>query len=134
MKPFKKILLGIIGAFILMGVVSRAPTVSKRHLSEQHAITEILNLEVASRLYQKTYKTLPEGDHLEIIQQLSGRNPNEKIFLQFEEDQINAAGTFVDPWGTPYRFQNQSSHTLTVTSAGKDKRFGTEDDLTSDRP
>lgn len=37
--------------------------------------------------------------------------------------------SFIDQWGTPFKY-NHGDDWYTLTSAGKDKAFGTEDDLT----
>ena len=40
-----------------------------------------------------------------------------------------------DPWGTPYQYTSEEGASYTVTSAGPDRRLGTEDDIgDSDAP
>ena len=34
---------------------------------------------------------------------VAGQNPHKLDYLTAEVDEVNAAGEFVDPWGTPYR-------------------------------
>jgi hypothetical protein len=65
------------------------------------------------------------------------RNLNQKFMLDtlFTSNQnpfqlnTNAAGAMVDIWQTPYKFELFGQTNFVVRSAGKDKKFGTEDDI-----
>jgi len=46
------------------------------------------------------------------------------------EDGILKPGALVDAWGTPFTYSKQGQK-FTITSAGPDGNFGTEDDLTN---
>ena len=48
------------------------------------------------------------------------------------EHEIAATGPGPDPWGTDYRMTCEAS-SVTVTSAGPDKAFGTADDLVAQK-
>lgn len=44
-------------------------------------------------------------------------------------DYLRAEGALLDPWGTPFTLETDESMNLTLVSAGKDKTFGTADDI-----
>jgi SNF family Na+-dependent transporter len=75
------------------------------------------------------------GEQASIIGGLT--NLNQKFILDtlFTSNQnpfqlnTNAAGAMVDIWQTPYKFELFGQTNFVVRSAGKDKKFGTEDDI-----
>jgi hypothetical protein len=82
------------------------------------------------KTYESTYGSYPDGGPAVILKKLSGDNPQNIKFLNVPSNSVSSAGEFLDPWGTPY------SITLTngvfIVSAGKDKKFGSKDDLVFD--
>lgn len=93
-------------------------------------------LAVSCTLYETEYGTYPstsENYRLYII--LNGGNfltdnPRKIQFMSFNAKDISPNGEVLDPWKTPYRIVFDDKGVL-VTSAGKDKLFGTKDDLTN---
>jgi hypothetical protein len=61
---------------------------------------------------------------------LSGADSG-KVYMSFTTNQQNDKGEIVDPWGTPYRVWYISDKEIGITSAGPDKIFGTDDDITN---
>lgn len=61
--------------------------------------------------------------------QLSGDNPQRIVFALIKADFINTNGDFLDPWHMPYYVSFPNTNTFIITSGGKDKNFGTKDDI-----
>jgi len=59
-----------------------------------------------------------------------GNNPKKKVFLNIPERSTNSAGEFVDPWGTSYRIIIESTNHVAIQSAGMNRIFGDNDDVT----
>ncbi len=59
---------------------------------------------------------------------LTGDNPKKIRFLNFQRLAENPSVMF-DPWKTPYQFQFLEETNFIICSAGKDKTFGTADDI-----
>jgi hypothetical protein len=53
-----------------------------------------------------------------------------KVFLSIPARSTNNAGQLIDPWGTPYEIIFEPTNYVTIRSAGKNKTFGDEDDVT----
>jgi hypothetical protein len=83
---------------------------------------------VALKEYQVEFKSLPVGNDAEIAKSLMGNNEKQMQFLEFKPSRIDSEGRILDPWGTPYKFVI-SNTTITVSSAGKNKKFSDSDDV-----
>lgn len=97
--------------------------------AEVIAYVELLtSLDGAEKYYQKVGRLPTDARELrEAVLELS---PLAKKQIQ---ELIDANSTeLVDPWGTPLSITN-SSHSVIVTSAGPDKKFGTGDDIIETR-
>lgn len=44
-------------------------------------------------------------------------------------DYLRAEGALLDPWGVPFKLEADEEMNLTLVSAGKDKTFGSTDDI-----
>ena len=84
-----------------------------------HAMSAVLGM---LGEYRKEFGSFPAGDTATICQALLGRNPHGKKFLSWEPKNINSAGEFVDPWGTPYRIYISGEYPL-IRSAGENRTF-----------
>jgi hypothetical protein len=82
---------------------------------------DMLNLKAAMTVYQSAYGEFPTGDNGTILGTLRGSNPKK----------LNATGAFIDPWQTPYEIKIHSTNSVSIRSAGKNKRFGDADDVTN---
>lgn len=91
-------------------------------LSRMQAIVD------AAKGYQTEFGSWPKGDYAEIIRSLGGDNPRRVTFLVSDRRFVNSNGELVDSWGTPFQL-SFSGERPEVVSAGKDKMFGTPDDL-----
>ena len=79
----------------------------------------------ALRTYKNEVGQFPTGDTAAIVSALQGQNPREEVFIRMQDRE---PGIIRDPWRTPYRI-SIGSNGITIVSAGKDCRWGTEDDL-----
>ena len=82
----------------------------------------------AMESYQSLYGDYPAGKPSGILTALRGSNPQKIIFLNVDT-RTNSSGELVDPWETPYQVVFDSTNHFTIQSAGKNKRFGDEDDF-----
>ena len=71
----------------------------------------------------------PVGENAEITAALTGDNSLKFAFIPRRHPAINAAGELCDRWGTPFRFHQLSGTQMEIRSAGPDRKFGTDDDV-----
>lgn len=90
---------------------------------------DMASLRNALQSYQACYDKYPLGGSSEILAALRGGNPRTVVFLYVSGSDTNASGEFVDPWQTPYQIVFDSTNHFTIRSAGKNKRFGDDDDF-----
>jgi len=92
---------------------------------------EIRSFVTVMESYKDEFGTYPTGDNSTIFGALRGNNPKKLVFLKVHPRSISADGAFVDPWKTPYEIKVSSTNSVSVRSAGKNKRFGDADDVTN---
>jgi hypothetical protein len=92
---------------------------------------DIFSFVTAMESYKDAYGTYPTGDNPTVFGALRGNNPKKLIFLDVHPRSISADGAFVDPWQTPYEITIRSTNSVSIRSAGKNKRFGDADDVTN---
>ena len=113
---------GLIGGVVL--------TIVARNFSRENATRAEIQIITASvQAYCKTNGVLPVGDNHDIFNALAGSNVNKTIFLV--AIRTNGNGEVLDSWQTPFQIQKSGSTNFTIRSAGKNKIFGDEDDITS---
>ena len=81
--------------------------------------------------YKKEYGVMPPvTSNAQLIKVLMGDNPRKIEFIDMGpgQDERNASGEMIDPWGTPFQFWVDSNGKFHFRSAGPDKIFGTADD------
>jgi hypothetical protein len=88
---------------------------------------ELFSLVAAVKQYQVEYSTLPKGNEAQISTALRGDNPKKLLFIDWPTKSIDMEGRLLDPWGTPIKILI-SNNIVTVTSAGKNTKFGDSDD------
>ena len=54
-----------------------------------------------------------------------------KLLKETEDEDALLQGEYVDPWGTEIKYERRGKKRPLLTSAGPDKEFGTEDDITN---
>lgn len=97
------------------------------------------DLEALSQIFEAWRSNFPRdgnpvGENQEIAAALSGANPLEVVLIPKGHRAFNVRGELCDRWGTPYRFHQLSGQKMEITSAGPDRKFGTEDDATLSPP
>ena len=55
----------------------------------------------------------------------------EVLTKETEDEDALLQGEYVDPWGTEIKYERRGKKRPLLTSAGPDKEFGTEDDITN---
>lgn len=71
------------------------------------------------------------GSNEEILQSLTGNNPDGIQFISPDNDFIDAQGRLTDRWGTPLFFHSESLTRIEIRSAGPDQTLFTDDDAVS---
>jgi hypothetical protein len=94
---------------------------------------ELSGLEEAIKGYQATYGNFPSGNRVEVIKALMGNNPRKIQFICVNAGNLSPNGEYLDPWKTPYAFVFSATNGFILSSAGKDKIWGDQDDLIFNR-
>ena len=88
------------------------------------------NMARAVRQFGTMFGGNPVGTNPEITSQLNGSNPKHINFIDAASGmRINENGELIDPWGTPYFFQEISGTDMEILYAGRDYIMWTDDDL-----
>ena len=91
-----------------------------RYLDDSRVSTTrelIKNVETATQTYRMKY-----GKYPELLDTLTQETEDEEALLQ---------GDYMDPWGTEHMYERHGKKRPLITSAGPDREFGTEDDITN---
>jgi hypothetical protein len=79
-------------------------------------------------VYQRAFGQNPEGDNEDVVAALLGQNKHGVAFLPEGVEGIHD-GHLLDRWGTPYFMHPESSHHMSLRSAGPDRSLFTDDDV-----
>jgi hypothetical protein len=90
---------------------------------------DMRGLSIACQNYQFAFGTFPTGSCASICQALGGANPRHVVCFDFQTNRVQNDGYYCDPWGTPYRIDFTILTNVSISSAGIDKKWDTEDDL-----
>jgi hypothetical protein len=98
---------------------------------------EFQQVQVAVLNYDAEYSIYPvAADNATLIRMLDGTssegNPRTIAFVGFKPSDRDAEGELLDPWGTPIELSVTENGRLHARSAGPDKIFGTQDDITGE--
>lgn len=90
---------------------------------------EMSAIAVAIHQYREDYNRYPQGSGADVFvlltgSNVNGKNPRKNVYLTWREDR-----GFIDPWGTPYELHVSAPGDVRMKSAGKNKKFGDDDDL-----
>ena len=89
-------------------------------------------LEEALNEFHSENDAYPDGSDAEVTAALLGENPTQKSYLRSEFHHfLNANGQVLDPWKNRFRFDKQPDGGFKLRSAGPNRTFEDEDDLTS---
>ena len=86
---------------------------------------EMRCIQVVSLAYRNEFGRWPTGDSAEVFKALHGDNPRTIKFLEPTGDEV---ASMRDPWGTPYRVAIVPNNTIVVSSAGRNRAWGDDDD------
>ena len=93
---------------------------------------ELASLGTALDAYQSKYSVFPKGNAVEIVKALLGDNPKRIKFINIGANNLSATGEFLDPWKTPFAIKFSPTNSFILSSAGKDKIWGSKDDIIFD--
>jgi len=79
--------------------------------------------------YRSEFGAFPTGTVTVIFHLLSGSNTRNLMFIDINSAHVTTNGVMTDPWHTPYSVFFPDATNVVVRSAGKDKIFGTQDDI-----
>ena len=119
-----------LGAIAAIAYVLLSPATSHDPAPPREKI-EIRALKQAVDQFKAEYSYYPTGELDAVVAALSGENPRKEIFLDWLRAPGDRGNKAVDPWGTPDRIRVTATG-VTVTCAGRDKKFGTADDRSTD--
>ena len=118
---------------ILVGVIMALWTVIQipPHGTGPHTKvrTELNGLVSACRQFEAVYSAMPSGSVAEVFQILAGRNDKRIPFVEYSHERMSTNGVPLDLWGTEYRIDFPEATGVVARSAGKDKTWGTSDDM-----
>jgi hypothetical protein len=117
------LLLGLIGLGISQAARPKDPGATMTPLE-----ADMRDFLFAMRQYGAQYDRYPSGNASEILAALLGKNPDKLQFIMLGQSRTNSRGELTDPWQTPYRIVFDSTNHFTIRSAGKNKKFGDQDD------
>jgi hypothetical protein len=80
------------------------------------------NLHASLNWYRIDFGSYPHGDNAAVTRVLRGENPSKKQYHSGYEQERNAHGEDLDPWGTPYLIASDGS-TVRIKSAGSNRQF-----------
>lgn len=109
-------ILGVLGTIAITNVTEHI-----RKANETAAKASCDSLKDAVSTYMMKYKKLPSN----LTQLIEGNDDNPPIVDGGE-------GVLIDPWDNEYKYEVHGKR-FTISSAGPDGEFGTEDDISSDK-
>ena len=135
MKPRTRTILnwciGVLVLLLFLGLLFPCTNCPRKAARRVEARNLIRNFGLASRAYKEEFGNYPAGKPKEIVSALTGKNPRNIEFMILRKRDLNESGEMIDFWNTPFRFERVSdAEPLQLTSAGPDKTFGTQDDVT----
>ena len=98
---------------------------------------EMGQIRYACIAYKTDFGFFPTGSVTAVFQELTGKNSRTIPYIEISARNTASDGTYLDPWGTPYRISFEYLSNVVygaggrgnVSSAGRDHLWGTEDDL-----
>jgi len=96
--------------------------------------TDLAFLDLVISQYSRHLDGNPVGTNAEISAALRGDNPKGIALLPAKGTFLDSSGRLVDRWGTPYFFHAVARQQMDIVSAGPDREFWTNDDVTTGPP
>ncbi|MDB6026204.1 MAG: hypothetical protein JWM68_2427 [Verrucomicrobiales bacterium] len=98
--------------------------------ARSYARVEIQQISTAFTKLTAAGSAIPDAENSSLFRALAGSNSSQTAF--FISRHTNVMGEVLDYWGTPYRIEKSGATNFTVSSAGKNKSFGDDDDVLLD--
>ena len=76
----------------------------------------------ALMIYRMRTGRKPVEDSAAVFRALQGENANKTVYVLREDESVGSDGSFLDPWGTPYKLDS-SGNRIIVRSAGPNRQF-----------
>lgn len=93
---------------------------------------EIAVLMELLEVYRREFGSFPTGnENPHFINALAGANPSQLVIFPISHPRISATGELLDAWASPFHFHLIDRHHLEIRSAGPDREFFTDDDITT---
>jgi len=130
--------LGILAAVLVAGVhflILPGALVGSRLGKESSTKALCSSLVMACSSYNQEYGALPANNENRILaqvlsgQSLTGMNSRRIAFIEFYPRNLSQTGEIVDDWETPLKIEFTENQIITVSSAGSDRTWETNDDL-----
>lgn len=113
----------------------RSPLADALHAPEHTGIEDLAIVLNLFARYREMFGGLPVGENnAQIVNALTGNNPQRLALLPRSHPAINSGGELTDRWGTPLFFHLISRDALEIRSGGPDKILWSEDDLLTQSP
>jgi len=108
--------------FVLPRLAGGGPAKIPRALMDEE------QLDLGIENYKQVFGSYPTGENSNIVNLLTGNNPQKTVFLNFRRS-TEHPNEMVDPWETPYKIEFSQRTNFIIRSAGKNKFFGDTDDI-----
>ena len=98
-----RILIACAAALLIGGAIWLGPKAT-RYFKARHDVQAIL---IGLNTYQREHGSYPVGTAAELCgllrgENFQGQNPRRLDYIEAMPQEMNAVGSFLDPWGTPY--------------------------------
>lgn len=129
MQEKMRIVVGILILFVLILCIVPTWPSGCAPRPKSLAVAQVNNLCFACREFRHELGCFPTGTMAQVCQALTGSNQQNLVFDELPPEQVSSTGAFLDPWGTEYQIEFAGSTGVVVRSAGKDRAWGTKDDI-----
>ncbi|MEO0793598.1 MAG: hypothetical protein AAFX93_00465 [Verrucomicrobiota bacterium] len=110
-------------ALIFLAACSKHPGKSKDRVLTQQ-------LSLAVQMYEEEYgERIVDLSNKNVLLLVTGENEKKIKFYSIGLEKLDDEGNILDLWGTQIKFKRNEQGRLVAVSAGKDRKFGTDDDI-----
>jgi hypothetical protein len=124
--------IALIGVPVLVVLVVAAIPLWRRYKAKH----DVEILAFALRGFAAENGHLPTGTQAQIAkllrgENIGGQNPKRLDYVEASLSEMNSAGEFIDPWGTPYRISDQGDARAYSCGPNRQDENGEGDDICS---
>ena len=132
MRIRPRFILGLVVVFVIVPLIVSLFTPFRGGPGSEKRLrvgNDIVNVALALQAFHAAYGQYPTNDDTAgILGSLSGSNPAQKVFLNYNRSLTQSNNDFLDPWGIPYVIVADNRTNFMIKSAGRNKSFGDKDD------